>query len=178
MQLVLDLQPLTVSLWMLAPSIALMAAGGIAAGLARKVRPGYVLAGAAFVAALGMTVVAQVRIGSGIGTLVVGLVIASLGSGAIGILGATLIMKPSAPPEKAGTRRLTVRDTGRVRHRPCAALLGLIGTVVYRTSVEAPPGLSAEASAAARESMAGAARAAEQTPGPAAAALLDSARKH
>jgi len=51
LQMVEGLTPLRVALWMLVPSVAMIVVGNMAAASARKVRPAYVLAAAAAVAA-------------------------------------------------------------------------------------------------------------------------------
>lgn len=176
MQLVKGLTPLQVGVWMLAPSIALIMAGGIASGVVRKVRPGIVLAVGALLATIGMLVVSQVDVDSSMRTLIIGLVVASVGGGVIGILSATLIMS-SAPPEKAGSAGSLSATLGEFGTALGVALLGLIGTVVYRTQVSVPAEISGDSATVARESIAGAVNTAAQTSGEAGSALLKTAQE-
>ncbi|MEU0541402.1 MFS transporter [Nocardia sp. NPDC005978] len=176
MQLVKGLSPLSVGTWMLAPSIALIVSGGVASGLVRKVRPAYVLAVGAVVAAIGMGIISQVSTTSGMGLLMAGLIVTSTGGGVIGILSATLIMT-SAPEEKAGSAGSLSASLGEFGTALGVALLGLIGTVVYRLSIDVPSGVTGSSAEAARESIAGAAVTAAETPAPSGPALLSAAQE-
>ncbi|MFE6862318.1 MFS transporter [Nocardia sp. NPDC057668] len=177
MQLVKGLSPLSVGTWMLAPSIALIMAGGVASGVVRKVRPAYVLAVGALVAAIGMGIISQVSTTSGLGLLMAGLIASSIGGGVIGILSATLIMT-SAPEEKAGSAGSLSASLGEFGTAlGVAPLLGLVGTVVYRLSIDVPSGITGGAADAARESIAGAAVTAAETPAPSGPALLSAAQE-
>ncbi|MEU7896032.1 MFS transporter [Nonomuraea sp. NPDC049152] len=176
LQMVQGLMPFRVALWMLAPAIAMIVVGNLAAATARKVRPAYVLAAGAVLAAIGMLVITQVTNSpTGLATLLTGLTIAFVGGGAVGILSATLIMS-SAPPEKAGSAGSLSGTLGELGTALGVAILGLIGTVVYRAEVTVPAGVPAGAAGAARESIASAVPAARQVSGQAGADLLTSVR--
>ncbi|BCB74065.1 MFS transporter [Phytohabitans flavus] len=172
-QTVEGLTPFRVALWMLVPSIAMIVVGNAAAGASRKILPAFVLAGGGVLAAVGMLLISQVD--SGIGMLLVGLTMAFVGGGAVGILSATLIMS-SAPPEKAGSAGALSGMLGEFGTALGVAVLGVVGTSVYRSEVDIPGSVPAEAADAARESIAGALPVAAQLGSPVGVELLESAR--
>jgi len=176
MQMVKGYSAFQVGLWMLAPSIAMVPAIGIATNIARKVRPGYVLGTGAVIAAAGTLVITQVDPYAGMATLVTGLIIVFVGGAAVGPLTPLLIMS-SAPKEKAGAAGALQSTAGEFGIALGIAILGLISNIVYRFHVKVPAGLPIEQEYAARFSMGGADWAADKSPGPIADAMLVSARE-
>jgi DHA2 family multidrug resistance protein-like MFS transporter len=174
MQMVRGLTPFQVGLWLLIPSVVMIVAGNAAPAVARKVPPGRVLAGAAVIAVVGMLVLTQVSSTGSLAPVLTGLAIAYIGGGAMGILSATLIMW-FAPPEKAGSAGSLSASFGEFGTALGVALLGLIGTVVYRAQVTVPEGVPDPAADTARESISGAVAVSQHAPDP--AALLGSARE-
>jgi MFS transporter, DHA2 family, multidrug resistance protein len=172
-QMVQGLTPFRVALWLLVPSLAMIVVGNAAAGASRKIPPAFVLAAGGVLASVGMLLVWQV--GSGIGMLLAGLTMSFAGGGAVGILSATLIMS-SAPPEKAGSAGALSGTLGEFGTALGVAVLGVVGTSVYRSEIVVPGSVPAEAADAARDSIAGAVPAAAQLGGPLGAQLLESAR--
>jgi DHA2 family multidrug resistance protein-like MFS transporter len=173
-QMVEGLTPFRVALWMLVPSVAMIVVGNAAAGASRKFPPAFVLGAGGVLAAAGMLIISRVD-GPGIGMLLAGLTMAFVGGGAVGILSATLIMS-SAPPAKAGSAGALSGTLGEFGTALGVAVLGVVGTSVYRSEVEVPAGVPGQAADAARESVAGAVPAASQVGGSAGAELLSSAR--
>ncbi|GAA4148121.1 MFS transporter [Phytohabitans flavus] len=175
MQMVEGLSPFRAGLWMLLPAIAMIIVGNIAPMVARKVRPAYILASGAVLGGVGMVMITQVDAETGLATLVAGLVVVYIGGAPIGALIPFLVMS-SAPPEKAGSAGSLPGAVGEFGVALGVAVLGVVGTSVYRSEVDVPAGVPAAAADAARESIAGAVPAASQLGGPAGAELLSSAR--
>jgi DHA2 family multidrug resistance protein-like MFS transporter len=82
----------------------------------------------------------------------------------------------AAPPEKAGSVGSLSSTSGELGVALGVAVLGSVTTAVYRGAVTVPGEVAAEASAAARESIAGAVATAEQLPGALGADLLEAAQ--
>jgi MFS transporter, DHA2 family, multidrug resistance protein len=175
LQMVEGLTPLRVALWMLPASLAMVVAGNVGPAIARTVRPAHVIAGGLALAAAGALVLTQVSGPAGLAVLVTALVIIYVGGAPVGILCNFLIMS-SAPPEKAGSAGSLSSTGGELGVALGVAVLGSIGTAVYRAGVAVPAGVPAEAGSAARESIAGAVSAAGQVPSPLGAELIGSAQ--
>jgi DHA2 family multidrug resistance protein-like MFS transporter len=110
--------------------------------------------------------------------IVTGSVVMSLGLGPIFIV-TTDIIVGTAPPERAGAAA-AISETGAEFGGVLGiAILGSIGTAVYRGAVAAaiPAGTPAAAATAARDTLGGAAAAAADLPGQAGEALLSVARE-
>lgn len=135
LQLVAGYSPFAAGLWMGLAALA-MIGGGVAAPLvARRVRPGVVVAGSLVLSAIGYLMLALVGTdASGVAMVVAGLALAYLGNGAIAALGTDLVVG-SAPPEKAGSASAmseTVQDIGVSLG---IAVLGSFATAVYRRTM-------------------------------------------
>ncbi|MEN3539937.1 MFS transporter [Microbispora sp. ZYX-F-249] len=146
--------------------------------LATKIRPAYVIsAGMAVVAAV-LVAFTQISAESGTATLVIGFALVSFCGSALVALGTNLVVG-SAPPEKAGSAGSLAQMSNEFGGTLGMALLGTIGTAVYRTQVSGalPDGLPAQAAKAADDSIAGAAAAAATLPGQLGSALLTAARE-
>lgn len=176
-QLVVGLSPLRAGRWMLPYAIAMLAGSMLAPLLARRVTPGYVVAGGMVVAAVGYSLIGLVGSAGGLGLAVLGLVLVYLGFGPGAVLGTDLAIG-AAPPQRAGSASSISETSTELGVALGVALLGSVGTAVYRSAVAAaiPVGLPGDAGAAAAESLAGATVVAEQLPEPAGAALLEAAR--
>ncbi|MEH3148597.1 MAG: MFS transporter [Methylobacterium frigidaeris] len=135
LQGVVGLLPLAAGLWMGLPALAMVAAGVTAPLLARRVRPGFVVAGALALSALGYALLAGAGTGpSGLGLVLAGFSLAYLGLGVIAALGTDLVVG-SAPPEKAGSASAlseTVQDLGASLG---VALLGSLSGAIYRRAI-------------------------------------------
>src|ERR671911_135295 len=110
--------------------------------------------------------------------LVIASVVLSLGVAPVGTL-ATDIVVGSAPPERAGAASGISETSAEFGGALGIAILGSIGTAVYRSEVADafPDGAPPEAAEAARDTLGGAVSVAHQLPGPLAADLLDAARE-
>ncbi len=178
LQLVLGLSPLQAGLWTL-PSAAANVVGSMTVPImVRYVRPVIVILGGLLLTAIGLWLYSQVNGVSGLAYIVSGSVVLSLGVCSVVILGTDIIVS-AAPPERAGAAA-SISETGAEFGGVLGiAVLGSIGTAVYRTQMKnlAPAGLTPEATEAARNTLGAAVAAAKELPGQMGAALLDSSRE-
>lgn len=175
LQLVVGLSPLEVGLWLLVPSFAMIVGSNVGPAVARAVRPAYVIGTGLFVAAAGMLLLSQVDPGATLTLLIVGLVLVFTGNSPTGTLGSFLLMS-STPPHRAGVAGSISSAGGELGIALGIALMGSVAAANYRTDVALPAGLPGEAADQARESIAGAASAANGLPTPVAAEVLNAAR--
>jgi MFS transporter, DHA2 family, multidrug resistance protein len=178
LQLVLDLSPLMAGVWTL-PSFGSFIAGSmLAPALVRRVRPAFIMAPGLVIGALGFLLLTQVKADVGLPVLVTATVIASLGMAPLFTLTNDLIIG-CAPPEKAGAASGISETGAELGGALSIALLGTLGTAVYRTQVDdgIPAGVPAHEADAARDTIGGAVAASEQLPEPVAAQVLDAARE-
>jgi DHA2 family multidrug resistance protein-like MFS transporter len=165
LQSVAGYSPLATGLWLIAPTFAGMVGSMLAPALTRRIPPGKVIVAGMIISVLGLVAVTQVGPESGVALLMSGFVVASLGAGPAGALGAGLIMT-SAPQEKAGSAAAVSETSGDFGVSLGIALTGSIAAVIYRSAFSGPvPGV--DAASPARESVAGAMSVAQGTPGPA-----------
>lgn len=176
LQLVKGYSPFQVALWMVLPALAMVAAGNLSGVAARRIRPAYLIAGGAVLAAVGTAVLTQVSATGSLAVLLTGLVLAYAGGGPITVLSPLLIMS-SAPPEKAGSAGSLQATGSEFGTALGVAVLGLTATAVYQAAVTVPGGVPGELAEIARESVAGGVLAAGRVAGPAGAELLASARE-
>jgi MFS transporter, DHA2 family, multidrug resistance protein len=131
LQLVLGLSPLRAGLWTVPSSTALILGSLLAPVMVRRARPGIVMAAGLLFAATGFGLLTQV---SGLVLLVAGSVIFSLGVAPTVTLSTDLIVG-SAPRERAGAAS-GISETGTELGGALGiAILGSIGTAVYRSEV-------------------------------------------
>ena len=177
LQLVLGLSPLAAGLWMLPGSVGVIAGSMLAPAIVRRVQPAYVMFGGLALAAIGFAVLTQVD-GRGLAVMVVGSAIVYLGLGPVFTLGTDLIVG-AAPPERAGAAAAISETSSELGGALGIAMLGSIGTAIYRGTMATArlDGVPGEASRAARETLGGAAAAAERLPERAGADLLNAARE-
>lgn len=176
LQLVLGMRPLTAALWS-APSFVGMAAGTtIAAVLARRVRPGWVITGALVVAAGGLGLVTGVRVDGGLAILVTGSVLMAAGVGAVVALATDLVVA-GAPPERAGSASALSETGTEFGGALGMAVLGSVGAAVYRAELAGtmPAGLAADMADAARDTLGGAVAVAAGLPPETGARLIEAA---
>ncbi|MCX4850335.1 MFS transporter [Streptomyces sp. NBC_00893] len=172
MQLVLGMGPLESALWSL-PTFLVMPAGiALATAMAPRIgKPNVMTAGLA-VAAAGYIAVALIRSDSGIVHLVSALAVVSIGIGGVSAV-VTEVILSAAPPERAGAASALAETSAEFGGALGIAVLGSIGTAVYRSQMEsqAPAGLTAGQRAAAAETLGGAADTAATLPHQTAEAL-------
>nr|AMP34941.1 MFS transporter [Sinorhizobium sp. M14] len=166
LQLVAGYSPFVAGLWMGPPALAMVAAGIGAPLLARRVRPGFVVAGALALSVVGYLMLTRLGVGeTEVGVAVTGFSLAYLGLGTIAALGTDLVVG-SAPAEKAGSASAmseTVQDLGVSLG---IAVLGSLSTAVYRTTMSnrIPDNLAEEARSAVTDSLWAASAVASELP--------------
>jgi MFS transporter, DHA2 family, multidrug resistance protein len=178
LQLVLGLSPLEAGLWTVPSMAAFVGASMLVPALARRILPAYVIGSGLVLAAAGFGVLTLVDASAGLVPVVVGSVIYSLGICPAVILSTDLVVG-SAPVERAGTASAISETSAELGGALGIALLGSIGTAVYRRAMADGITLSVplEAAEAARATLGGALAAAERLPDAGGAALLGPARE-
>ena len=173
LQLVLGLSPLRAGLWSVPAAAGFIAGSMLAPLVVRRVRPVTVMVGGLVLAAAGLGLLTQVGGSTGLAVLVTGSVVFAFGLAPVFTLATDLIVG-SAPAERAGAASAISETAAELGGALGIAILGVIGTAVYRGHVtgEIPPG----AATASRDTLGGAVAAAGQLPGDLGAALLSAAR--
>jgi len=178
LQLVLGLEPLPAGLWTVPSMLAYIAGSFLVPRIVRRIRPAYVMSAGMLVAAVGFGLLTQVDGPAGLAVIVAGSVIYSLGLSPVVILATDLIVG-SAPVERAGAASAISETSSELGGALGIAILGSVGTAVYRLHVAdaVPAGLPPEAAAAARATLGGATAVAGRLPDQVGAELLEAARQ-
>jgi DHA2 family multidrug resistance protein-like MFS transporter len=172
LQLVLGLTPLEAGLWMLPWALAFVVGSTLTPKLVRRVRPVPIIVGGLAVAAAGFGLLVQIDESTSFLLLATGLVISSLGLAPVFTL-ATDIVVGSAPPERAGSAAAISETTGELGGALGIAVLGSVGTAVYRTELaRAIPDVPSRA----LDTLGGAVNAAQSLSGNSGSLLLEAAR--
>jgi MFS transporter, DHA2 family, multidrug resistance protein len=180
LQLVLGLSPLAAGLWLLPSSCGFIVGSMLTPLLARLVRPAFLIASGLALAAVGFGLLTQLGTGraGGLAVLVTGSVVFSVALAPVDTL-ATDLAIGAAPAERAGAAAAITETSAEAGGALGVALLGVVGTAVYRGKVGGaiPAGVPAHAAQAARDTLGGAVAAAGQLPGRFGAALTVVARQ-
>jgi MFS transporter, DHA2 family, multidrug resistance protein len=131
MQSVLGMSALEAGVWMLPSFLAFMAGSVLTPALARRVRPAPLLAGGLVVASLGFGMLGWVAAGSGLAVIAVGSTVFSLGLSPVFTLSTTTAIG-AAPAERAGAASGVSETSTELGAALGIAILGSIGTAVYR----------------------------------------------
>ena len=177
LQLVLGLSPLVAGLWSLPSAAGFTIGSTVGPRVLSRFRPARVMAGGLVLAAAGMAILVGATVSSGLAVVVVASLIISLGLAPVVTLATELIVG-SAPPEKAGAASGISETGGELGGALGLAILGSVGTAVYRSQLgqTLPAGLPAGAAEVARDTLGGAVGvAAELSAGPG-SELLEAAR--
>jgi MFS transporter, DHA2 family, multidrug resistance protein len=177
LQLVLGFSPLEAGLWTLPSSVGFIVGSMMAPVLVRRFRPAYVIFGGLVLLAIGLIVLTQVDGASALVLLVTGTVLLALGLAPVVTLGTDLIVG-SAPPERAGAASSLSETGAELGGALGIAVLGSIGTAVYRSMMAdaVPNNVPAEVAEAARGTLGGAVATAQQLPGALGAEIVSAAR--
>ncbi|MER7760932.1 MFS transporter [Streptomyces sp. NPDC097619] len=167
LQSVLGMGSLEAALWSLAPSLAVGAAAPAAAALGGRFGRGPVVAAGFVIAAAGFALLGRVGTDS-LALLLTGATVLACGIVTVMSLVSDLALG-AAPVAKAGSAAALLETGQEFGGALGMALLGSLGTAVYRADL-------AGTDPAARETLGAAAAAAARTGGPAGEALLESAR--
>jgi MFS transporter, DHA2 family, multidrug resistance protein len=178
LQLVVGLSPLEAGLWMLPLAAAFILGSNLTPVIVRRFRPASVMAAGLVLTAAGLMALTQVDGASGLSVLVTGSVIYSLGLAPVFTLATDMIVG-TAPPERAGAAAALSETSSEFGGALGIALLGAIGTIVYRSRLAdtVPAGVSPEAVEAARNTLGAAVAVAGRLPDQLGAQLLDAARE-
>jgi MFS transporter, DHA2 family, multidrug resistance protein len=176
-QLVLGYSPLEAGLWSVPGAAAFVVGSQLTPPLAARVRPPVAMLGGMAVAVLGVALLTQVGVASGPGLMVAGIVLLSLGLAPLFTLAADLAVG-SAPPERAGAAAGISETSSELGGALGLAILGTVGTAVYRnhTADALPADLPADAAGTASDTLAGAIAVADRMPQLLASDVLESAR--
>ena len=176
LQLVLGLSPLNAALWSLPSAAGFIVGSTIAPKIIHRFRPSTVMGTGMGIAAIGTGMLLGLSVGGGGGNLLLiaaASVVISIGLAPVITLATELIVG-SAPPEQAGAATGISETGGELGGALGIAILGSIGTAVYRTEVadRVPPGIPAEAADAARDTLGGALEIAQSLPAELGTALV------
>jgi MFS transporter, DHA2 family, multidrug resistance protein len=174
LQLVLGLSPLQAGMLSVPSSAAFIVGSLVTPAIVRRVRPGVVMAAGLVLGAMGYALMTYAGAHPGVGLVVTGWVVASLGLAPVTTL-ATDIMVGAAPPERAGAAAAISETSSEFGGALGIAMLGSAGTAVYRHAIAGaiPAGVPREAVEAARDTLGAASASAAHLPPQAGAALLE-----
>ena len=178
LQLVLELSPLEAAVLTL-PSFASFVVGSLLApAFVKRVRPATVMAAGLAIAAVGLLGLTQVGVDEGLGVLVGSSVVYSLGIAPVFTLTNDLILG-AAPPERAGSASAISETGAELGGALSIALLGTLGTAVYRTQVDdgIPASVPDDAAQTARDTLGGAVAVSDDLSDALAGQVLEAARE-
>jgi DHA2 family multidrug resistance protein-like MFS transporter len=177
LQLVLGLSPLQAGLWTVPEGCAFIVGSLLAPMMVRRIRPPLVVAGGLVLATVGFAVLTQVTSTSGLAVVVTGSVVLALGLASVFTLATDLIVG-TAPPKRAGAASAISETGAEFGGALGIAILGTIGTAVYRSWLTdaVPAGVPAAAAEAARDTLGGALVVAARLPDQVGEGLVDAAR--
>jgi DHA2 family multidrug resistance protein-like MFS transporter len=132
LQLVLGMGPLEAGLWTLPGAVGFIVGSNVAPLLAARLPTAHVVAGGSALTAAGLALMTQVGTESGLLMLSAGSVIMSLGAAQIVTLSTDLVVG-AAPPERAGTASGMSETSLELGGALGIALLGSLGTAVFRS---------------------------------------------
>ncbi len=135
LQLVAGYSPLVAGLWMGPPALLMVLAGTLAPLIARRVRPGFVVAAALTLSSVGCGLLATANaLPIQVYQVVIGFSLVYLGLGTIAALGTDLVVGAS-PPQKAGSASAMSEMVQELGVALGVALLGSLATLMYRLQV-------------------------------------------
>ncbi|WP_018134609.1 MFS transporter [Acaricomes phytoseiuli] len=173
LQLIIGLSP-TQAGFVLLPGLGFaITAGLIAAPLARRVAPVWIITGGLLLNAVGYALVAFTN-PQPVPVLMIAFILLGAGVGAAETISNDLILS-SAPPAKAGSAAAISETAYEVGSVLGTAVLGSVLVAVYRNQLSLPENLNAGQVSQAEGTLAGALQIANDLPGPAAEALRQSA---
>jgi DHA2 family multidrug resistance protein-like MFS transporter len=179
LQLVLGLSPIQAALWSLPSALGFIIGSVAAPKIIHRFRPSVIMGTGMAIAAVGTATLIGLGLdrGSGILLIVVASLIISVGLAPVITLATELIVG-SAPPEQAGAATGISETSGELGGALGIAILGSVGTAVYRSQVaeSVPSGIPAQAADAARDTLGGALEIAQTLPDAIGAALAVAAQ--
>jgi DHA2 family multidrug resistance protein-like MFS transporter len=178
LQLVIGLSPFEAGLWTVPYAVGFIVGAMLTPVFLRWIRPALVIAGGLVVAGAGFAMLTQVDGESALATLVAGSVVLALGLAPVYTLAADL-MVGAAPPERAGGAAGISETSAELGGALGIAVLGAVGTAVYRGQIDdaALAGAPPEAAEAAQDTLGAAVAAGDDLPGQVAPGLVDAAQE-
>lgn len=176
LQLVAGLGPLTAGLWTLPGTVAGIVGALSAAAVVRRVRPAFVMATGLVVSGGGFGLFLLADAAAGLPLVVAGSVVAFVGLSPVGVLGTDLVLS-TAPPERAGAASAISETGNELGGALGLAVLGSIGSAVYRRLMTESASASGDAPGAATETLGAASALAADLGGEQGAILLGTARE-
>ncbi|MEU4575600.1 MFS transporter [Nonomuraea sp. ATR24] len=164
LQLVEGLTPFAAGLWMGPPALAMFAAAIGAPIIARRMRPGLVMALMLALSVIGYALLATAGTGDA-ARVVAGFAFVYLGLGAIAALGTDMVVG-AAPASKSGSAAAMSETVQELGIAVGVAVLGSLTTVLYTARMTAPADVPPELAARLTDSLPGALSVAGQVPAP------------
>ncbi len=175
LQLVLGLSPIEAAVWSLPSAAGFIVGSVIAPKIIHRFRPSVIMGTGMAIAAIGTATLLGLGLdsGPGIAIIIVASIVISLGLAPVITLATELIVG-SAPPEQAGAATGMSETSGELGGALGIALLGSLGTAVYRSEIadSLPSGIPAEVVGAAQDTLGGALAVAQTLPDALGAALV------
>jgi DHA2 family multidrug resistance protein-like MFS transporter len=177
LQSVMGMSPMTAALWALVPSAGVGGIAPLTAALVQHFDRAYVAAVGFLLACAGFCLLTQLHAQSHLWLVLVGAGVYASGLVMVMTVGGELIMG-AVPPERAGSAAAIVETGTEFGGALGMAVLGSIGTAIYRSDLaaNAPHGLPEGALSAARDTLGGAVTVSGRVPGDVGSALLTAAR--
>ncbi len=177
LQLVRGLSPLYAGLLSLPSAIGFVVSSNVAPKFIHRFRPSRVLAFCLGLASVALLMLLGVSASAGLGVLVGASIVVSLAMAPMFSLTTELVVG-SAPPERAGAASAISETGAEVGGAVGIAILGSLGTAVYRGMVSSglPEGVSPTAARAVLDTLGGAVGVARDLPADVANTVLDLAR--
>ena len=179
LQLVLGLSPLEAALWSLPSALGFTVGSVLAPRIIHRFRPAVIMGTGMGVAAIGTTLLLFVGVSgdANLYLITAAMLVMTLAYAPVITLATELIVG-SAPPEQAGAATGISETSGELGGALGIAILGSIGTAVYRTEVAEllPAGVPEAAADAARDTLGGALEIAQTLPGELAAGVVAAAQ--
>jgi MFS transporter, DHA2 family, multidrug resistance protein len=179
LQLVLGMSPLEAALWSVPSALGFIVGSITAPKIIHRFRPSVIMGVGMAIAAVGTALLLGLGLerGPGIVIVIVASIVISLGLAPVITLATELIVG-SAPPEQAGAATGMSETGGELGGALGIAILGSVGTAVYRTEVAdlLPSGIPAEVADAARDTLGGALAIAQTLPDALGSALVAAAQ--
>ncbi|HEX6605466.1 MAG TPA: MFS transporter, partial [Chloroflexia bacterium] len=173
LQLVLGLAPFEAGVWSVPSAVGFIVSSNLAPRVLHRLRPAFVISTCLALAAVGLSLLLLAGPSSGLTVLVTASVVIALALSPLFALTTELIVG-SAPPERAGAASGIAETGSELGGALGIAILGSIGTAVYRSDLAGslPAGIPPAAAAAAQDTLGGAVGVAAHLPAPLAGALL------
>ncbi|UGB34064.1 MFS transporter [Microbacterium sp. cx-55] len=176
LQLIIGLSPLQAGLALVPGLAAMIVAGLVVVPISKRLSPRVVIPGALVFSFAGYIIIALSTDPNAVGVLAAAFVSLGIGIGMAETVSNELILS-SAPPAKAGAASAVSETAYEVGAVLGTSVLGGLLTALYRSNLQLPAGMPADAATAARETLAGAMAAADRLE-PATGEALRSAAAH